>query len=207
MSQESRRREMNAGAIQDFLDANLEQYQPGSIALDEMMFEKKHRGESRVLLREPQLKRLDSEGIANEDESHALLMRLMVEPSSLLARRYPLYHHDLATNIFGSPAGYQRLLQMERSGKQDTRERAANCRAGIEAVLTMLNERGVELVVRPVPSADDRQAAKMERRHKQAKEAYDLEFKQSHNVTKAVRAAADATGYSERRVWMLARDF
>ena len=199
---------MNAGAIQDWLDDGLEQYQPGNMNLEELQFDKKHRGESKVLLKEPQLKRIDGEGLAGEEESHALLMRLMVEPNSLLARRYPLQHHDLATNIFGSPAGYQRLLQMERSGKADTRERAANCRAGIDALLDMLDERGVELSVPRVPTPKWSDFQHTESAHTELWRRYDDHFRSAYNYlkderkakAKAVKATASDTGYTEQNV-------
>lgn len=198
-------REKNEGAIADFLDGALPALHPGSPD-PEMLPDDNAKG-SRTLLYESQLRRLDAENMAGEEESHELLMNLMVEPGSLLARNFPLYHHDLQANVFGAPAGHVELVRMELSLKPDTRERAANCRAGIAVVLDVLCERGVELAVKrvPVPKWSDFQHT--ETAHAELWKRYEDHFRKHYSYLrderrariKATKAAGEECGYSQRQ--------
>ncbi len=154
-----------------------------------------------MLLREPQIKRLDGEK-AGEEESHQLLLRLMVNGDSVLARRHPTEHSAMCEFVFSAPAGYQAIENLEamrRDGSVLAKLPAEYCRAAFEHVLDFLDERAVELSVRFVPSADNKQAAVVESRHQRVRTIYQRELERSESVTQAIAAAATQSGYSRRR--------
>lgn len=198
------RRRKNRSALEDYLDSGLQTLHPNSPDPD-MLPDDNAKG-SRALLKNRQIARLDDEDVAGEHESHRLLLNVMVEPRSWLARLYPLEHHDLACNVFGAPAGYQELLAMERSEKTATRKRAVNCRAGLERVLDYLDGAGHDLAVKYVPAADTKEAAVVESRHETVRQIYDRELKRTGSASQAVKAAAAGSGYGDHNVRKITRD-
>lgn len=216
MSSETRLREDNEGALADFLDGVLPALHPGSPDPD-MMPDDSGKGESRVLLYEQMLKRLDGEGLAGEEESHQLLMRLMVSPTGELAHHKPRAHSALSEFVFGASAGYVALRSLEKQaagGAPLAKQPAEDCRAGFEYVLDLLDHLGHKLAVRRVPTPKWSDFQHTESAHAELWRRYDDHFRAAYSYlkseprakAKAVKATARDTGYTERHVRRIVGD-
>lgn len=163
---------------------------------------------SRTLLYESMLKRLDGEK-AGEEESHRLLMALMVSPNGKLAGEKPRQHSALTEFVFGAPAGYTALLNLEgmaARGAPLAAPPAEDCRAGFERVLDYLDEANVELTVRVVPSADGKQAAVVTANHDQVRTLFTRYVKSLGSEPAALDATAQKSEYSRSQVERITED-
>ncbi len=196
------RLDANTSAIKDWLDSTLPELHPGSHN-PEQQFSGKHRGESRVLLKSRAIYRLDS---PTRQASHRKLLRLMSESDSKLATEDHIAHSALTQFVFGEPAGYQALLALERKQTPESLLIAEFCRRGIEKVLDWLEEEGHWLDVPPVPRAKVREHMRTEGRVEKARAEFIRQHEKRKNVTRAVKATAAETGYSERQIWTVTED-
>lgn len=205
----SRLRENNEGALADFLDGVLPALHPGSPDMEQPPDD--NRKESRILLYESMLKRLDGEGLAGEEESHRLLMRLMVSPTGELARHKPRSHSALSEFVFGAPAGYTAMRNLERqaaAGAPLAKQPASDCRAGFEYTLDLLDHLGHKLAVRRVPTPKWSDFQHTESAHAELWRRYDDHFRSAYSYlkderkakAKAVKATANDTGYTEQNI-------
>lgn len=200
------RRSRNEDKLADWLDGTLPTLHPGSPDPD-MLPDDNAKG-SRTLLYESMLKRLDGEK-AGEEESHRLLMTLMVSPQGRLATERPRQHSALSEFVFGAPAGYMALLTLENmaaKGAPLAGPPAEDCRAGFERVLDYLDEYSVELSVRVVPTADSKQTAVVEANHDKVRTLFNRFFDSLGSESAALNATAGKSEYSRSQVERITED-
>lgn len=198
-------REHNREALRDFLDGVIPAFHPGSPD-PEQPYDDSGKGESRVLLKEAQYKRLERPA---EKRSLRQLERLMIAPDSRLAREHRTEYSALVQFVFGAPAGYQAILDLEmRAARGDplAPEPAEYCRGGFEHVLGYLETKGYELVVPVVERLDSRKHAVVDRRRERARAAFSAEYAASGNGRAAVQAAMEAEGYRKTEAYELTAD-
>lgn len=209
------RKEQNREPLQDWLDGVLPEIAPKGGDPDQQ-FKDKAKGESRPLLYESSLERMehyyhDKNGEIRypREESHEMLLSLLVGPSSRLARDERLAYSAFCDFVFTAPAGYEAILKMEEQGRRGYPKAAAIApilRYGFERTLDFLEEKGHSLDVKVLPRPDSRKQAVVDRRRERARNAYKDAVNRTGRHRDGVVAVMESEGYAQAEAYRLVED-